>query len=97
MIIVAGTVRFDPSIAEPLLEAWDACREQVLAEDGCLEYDVHRSRHDAGEVLLFERWTTMAALEAHLAGEPVARWRARLAELGEVAADYTIYEAEAVG
>ncbi|MFJ3905920.1 putative quinol monooxygenase [Streptomyces sp. NPDC090025] len=37
----------------------------VRAEDGCLQYDLHRVADDPDRFVLLERWASAAALAAH--------------------------------
>lgn len=96
MIIVAGTITFDPETWPTLEAAWDGAREATLQEPGCLEYDVYPSRHEEGTVLLFERWENRASLDAHLAGPAVAQFGRALSEVDGVSVNYTIYDANPV-
>ena len=57
-------------------------RSDVLAEDGCLQYDYFLPLGGEDCVLLIERWRDRAALDAHAAGEPMARLKALKAGYG---------------
>lgn len=51
---------------EPL---FDACRRLIaptLAEDGCINYDMHRSIEDSGTIMFYENWTTRPLWEQHM-------------------------------
>ena len=51
-------------------ELYAACRELVaptLAEEGCLDYDMHRSVEDPGLIMFYENWTTKPFWEVHMA------------------------------
>ena len=41
MIIVAGTLTFDPAKADVLAEGWDKMQKATLEEPGCLGYDYY--------------------------------------------------------
>lgn len=56
-----------------LLSVVQQLAEESRAEDGCLAYHVARGTEDPREVLLFERWTSLAALEAHAQAPHVGR------------------------
>ena len=94
MIIVAGPITFDPAEWAALEAAFDAVRQATLAEPGCIDYDIHLGRHAAGTALLFERWSTAEALQAHLAAPHIAAFGRALRQLSSVTMDHTIYEAE---
>jgi quinol monooxygenase YgiN len=66
VIIVGGTFEVDPEQRDQFLtERLDAMRES-RAEPGCLQYAFSADPLDAARVLLFERWETQSALDAHL-------------------------------
>ena len=66
MIIVAGTLTFDPAKAGVLAEGWDKMQKATLEEPGCLAYDYFLSRHEEGVILVFEKWESEDALAAHM-------------------------------
>ncbi|MER5863063.1 putative quinol monooxygenase [Kitasatospora sp. NPDC002040] len=45
--------------------AFERLAPVVRAEDGCLQYDLHRVTDDADRFVLIERWASAAALAAH--------------------------------
>ena len=47
-------------------------------EKGCISYDLNRDADDAGRYLVYERWKSLAALEAHLKTDHI---KALLADL----------------
>lgn len=58
-------------------------REEILAlvaptrsEAGCLNYDLHVSSDDPGLFMLYENWTSKAALDQHLATPYLERFKA---------------------
>jgi quinol monooxygenase YgiN len=54
----------------PMLRELAAASRQ---ESGCLGFDVNRSNDDPNAVILYERWTDTAALEAHYQTEHFMR------------------------
>lgn len=51
-------------------------RSEVLSEDGCLQYDYFLPIGREDSVLLIEHWRDQRALDAHAAGEPMAKLKA---------------------
>lgn len=43
------------------------------AENGCINYDLHRSIENPDAFVFYENWTDKAALDAHLKTEHIAR------------------------
>ena len=66
MVIVAGTFTVDPArraeFLEGRLESIRASRE----DRGCLEYAMSADAADPGLVRLFEMWSSLADLQAHV-------------------------------
>jgi quinol monooxygenase YgiN len=52
---------------------------EVHGEDGCELYAIHDAPD--GTIVMLEKWSSVEALDAHGAGEPVARMVASLAGL----------------
>ncbi len=49
-------------------------QQAVLHEDGCMQYHYFQPVDgDDTQVVLLEKWRDQAALEAHFAGEPMAK------------------------
>ncbi|MBN9211841.1 MAG: hypothetical protein BGO45_15990 [Microbacterium sp. 71-36] len=55
-----------------LIDAFAEVSPLVHAEAGCETYAAHRERN-GDAVVMFERWATPAALDAHANGAPLAR------------------------
>lgn len=72
MLIIAGHIITDPSLAESLAADLRAGRERTRAEDGCLAYNFALDDADKGSVLVYERWRDQALLDVHLATPEVA-------------------------
>ena len=66
VVIVAGTFTVDPTrraaFLDGRLESISASRE----DEGCLEYTMSADAVDPGLVRLFEMWTSLENLEAHV-------------------------------
>ena len=66
VVIVAGTFTVDPArrteFLDGRLESISASRE----DEGCLEYTMSADAVDPGLVRLFEMWTSLENLQAHV-------------------------------
>jgi len=67
MVIVGGWFEVDPGERDAFLAARADSVRRSRAEPGCLEYVVAPDPVEPGRVVLFERWESQAALDAHLA------------------------------
>ena len=68
MVIVGGTFEVDPAEREQFIADRVAMMRTSRAEDGCLEYTLAADPVEPGRVVLFERWASQEALDAHAAG-----------------------------
>ena len=75
MIIVAGTVRIDPSKREATREAMDKVIKASRAEAGCIEYSYAIDVLDPHVVHVFEVWRDKEALQLHFKMPHLSDWR----------------------
>ncbi|GAA2752036.1 putative quinol monooxygenase [Kitasatospora cinereorecta] len=54
-----------PGRGQEQVDAFERLAPLVRAEDGCLQYDLHRVVGDPDRFVLVERWASRAALAAH--------------------------------
>jgi quinol monooxygenase YgiN len=70
MIVVAGHLQVEPDARAPYLQG---CRDVVRlarAADGCLDFALSPDLLDPGRINIFERWQTLAAVEAFRGSGP---------------------------
>jgi quinol monooxygenase YgiN len=67
MVIVGGEFEVDPAQRDAFIAEREAMMRTSRAEDGCLEYTFAADPLTADRVILFERWQSQEALDAHLA------------------------------
>jgi len=67
VVIVAGEFVVGPGERDAFLASKEEGMRRSRAEAGCLEYTFSADPLDPGRVLLFERWESQQALDAHLA------------------------------
>ncbi|MCB1183128.1 antibiotic biosynthesis monooxygenase [bacterium] len=60
---------------DELAAALAALVAPTRAEDGCLDYDLHRDLERPGRFLFYENWTTRAAWNAHMESPHLRRHR----------------------
>ena len=78
MVIVIARVRPRPEGLEEFLSLLRDVQEASRGDDGCLNYGYYREISDEDSYVAVEEWRDMAALEAHLRTEHVARLVAAL-------------------
>ena len=67
VIIVGGRFEVDPERREAFLVERHEMMRASRSEDGCLEYTFAADPLEPAGVILFERWESQVALDAHLA------------------------------
>ncbi len=55
-----------PGAEEQLYDAFRKLVPTTLAEEGCINYDLHRASDDPGTFLFYENWTSRALWEQHI-------------------------------
>jgi quinol monooxygenase YgiN len=87
MIHVLAIITTNPGHRARVLEAFNANRTAVLAEDGCIEYgaatDVEGTEPAFGPdaFVVIEKWASMEQLKAHAASRHMASYREQTAAL----------------
>jgi quinol monooxygenase YgiN len=66
VIIVGGVFEVDPAERDAFLASRQEAMRRSRAEAGCLEYTFSADPLVPGRVLLYERWESQEALDAHL-------------------------------
>jgi len=67
VVIVGGSFELEPSDRDEFLASRLEMMRTSRAERGCIEYTFSADPLDAGRVVLYERWESQDALDAHLA------------------------------
>lgn len=65
-LTVVATMKAKSGKEEELKEEVLKLLTPTRAEEGCLNYDLHFSDENPGEVMFYENWTSREALDAHL-------------------------------
>jgi len=68
MLIVGGIFEIEPDQRDAFLAGRLELMRGSRAEAGCLDYTFSADPMEPSRVLLFERWESQEALDAHLAG-----------------------------
>jgi hypothetical protein len=66
MVIVGGSFEMDPGQRQQFLDGRLEMMRVSRGEAGCIEYTFAPDPVTPGRVVLFERWESQAALDAHL-------------------------------
>jgi quinol monooxygenase YgiN len=93
-VIVTAVVHPRPGLLEEALAAYARHIDAVHAEPGCELYALHT---DGASIVIIEKWANRADLDAHAAGEVLAKLGPELDALRERPADVTILEPRPAG
>lgn len=96
MIVIAGTVRIDPSRLNVARFEMEKMLEASRREDGCIEYSYAVDVIDSGLVRIFEVWRDKAALDRHFQAPHLASWRLAWPAIGISDRKLSIYDVSAV-
>ena len=66
MIVVSGTITFNPDKTDVVVAGIDKLLPPTRAEEGNIEYGYSISTEDAGTMRVFERWADEDALNTHM-------------------------------
>ncbi len=97
MIIIAGTISFDPAKRETLESGFAAMQAETLKESGCYGYEIFNSRSAEGTVLIFEKWEDDDALGAHMTSPHMAAFGGVMGSIGITGVDVKKYSGATEG
>lgn len=96
-ITVIARATAKPGKEDALLAALRAAVAPTHGEPGCLKYIVHRSLENPAAVAVVERWTSKAALDAHLQTAHIKTLFSQVPALAAGLPEITVYESVAEG
>ena len=82
MLIVSGTISFDPANADRFWALAAPLVEATLAESGCITYGFWADATDPGRVRAYEEWESTDAIGEHFATPHMAEFMAGMGEVG---------------
>jgi quinol monooxygenase YgiN len=97
MLVIAGTIKLDPSHREAATAAAIEMMEATRAEAGCIEYAFTWDLVEEGLVRVIEQWEDQASLDAHFETPHMEAFLAKVAGLGMQGMDITKYEIASSG
>lgn len=92
MLAISATFQAKPGLEAQLEAALVSLIEPVSAEDGVLEYTLHRSPSDPGAFFFYEKYRDQATIDRHSGTPHLGALLARVPELCASAPVITVYE-----
>ncbi|UBV44751.1 antibiotic biosynthesis monooxygenase (plasmid) [Deinococcus taeanensis] len=93
-LTVIAKLKARPGMEEPLFEACRALIAPTLAEEGCLNYDMHRSVEEPGVIMFYENWATRSLWEQHMQAPHLKAFSEKTEGMNEV---WELFLGEKVG
>ncbi|MHA3701834.1 putative quinol monooxygenase [Jatrophihabitans sp. YIM 134969] len=81
LLTVIAYMRAAPGKREELKSALAALVPTTVAEDGCVNYDLHQGTEDPDFFTFYENWQSPAKLDDHLAAPHLVEFAGRLGDL----------------
>ena len=97
MLIIAGTITFDPANTEKAKEAAAAVMAATREEPGNIAYAFSIDMADPSVIHVYEAWESQEALDAHFQTPHVAAFSAIVPELGFTGMDLLKHEVASSG
>ncbi len=97
MLVIAGTIRIDPSKREEAATAAIEMMKETHKEEGNLAYAFSADLEDEGRIHIFEKWESQEALDFHFKAPHMADFQATIGTLGVKEMNLEKYEIASVG
>ena len=97
MIVIAGTVSFDPAKSDEAFEAARWMMEETQKEEGNIAYIFSSDLREDGVINIFEHWTDQAALDFHFTSPHMAEFQKKMGAFGIRGMEVKKYEVSSVG
>ena len=97
MLVIAGTIPFDPAHRDKVHAACVALQTATRAEEGCLLYAFSADLEEPGTLRIVEKWTSEEALLAHFAQPHMKAFRDALEGTGMGKSDMLKYQISSEG
>ncbi|MGD6818575.1 putative quinol monooxygenase [Metabacillus sp. 84] len=82
-ITINAIMKAKPGMEENLFKEMKKVIAPSRAEEGCISYDLHRSKDDPAIFVFYENWKDQKAVDAHIASDHYKAYRETIAPLIE--------------
>jgi quinol monooxygenase YgiN len=91
-VSVFALVKAKPGMEETVKQELSALVGPTLVEEGCINYDLHRSLDHKGHFRFYENWTSKELLDRHLQSAHVKQFVAKVDKLLAEPPEITLWE-----
>jgi quinol monooxygenase YgiN len=82
VLLIAGSIRIDPTQREELLQAAIEVARELRKQVGCTEVTISADLEDRGLLHLLQKWESQAALSANITSPRIFAIRNQVGRLG---------------
>jgi quinol monooxygenase YgiN len=93
MLTIIAKITAEPDHGAEIEQGLKALIPPTRTEDGCLQYDLHKSREDPNVFMFVENWKDKASFDAHMNSEHLNHF---LKNNESALADLQIYQLEKI-
>ena len=91
-VTVLALFKAKPGLEEEVRRELMALQEPTRSEEGCINYDLHRSRDDPSRFMFYENWKSQEDLDQHLQMPYLTAFREKAGELLAEPASITLHK-----
>lgn len=92
MLTVVAKVRAKAGYEEAVLAELTALIAPTRTEEGCINYDLHRSQAEPAVFLFYENWTSREALDKHAKSSHLQAWGKKQSEMLVHGVEVTLFD-----
>jgi quinol monooxygenase YgiN len=82
MIVVSGTISFDPAKKDVAIRVAQEMMAETRKEKGCVAYVMSGDFDDPGCIRLFEEWESQDAIDVHMRTPHMKKFTSQIPQLG---------------
>ena len=94
MLTIVARITAEPDQVDRVKAALESLIPTTLAEEGCIQYDLHQDNEDPAHFLFYENWESRELWQQHINAPHLVAYRK--ATEGAIA-EFTLYEMSRVG
>jgi quinol monooxygenase YgiN len=96
VLLIAGSIRIDPTQRDELIGAAIEVARELRKQIGCTHVAISADLEDRGQLYLFQKWESQAALTANISSARIYAIRNQVGKLGIRDMALLKYEVEAI-
>ena len=94
MLTIVASIRANPQQIERVQAELEKLIPITRAEEGCIQYDLHRDNENPAHLLFYENWESRELWQAHMNAPHLAAY---LEATEGAVAEFTVHELSRIG